>query len=88
MHRIIRAIIYVIAVCAIVFGLYVFSNARALAGRCKDAPVNLGPFPTTAHVCDNGDGTVTSCWASVLPMSGGSCRDWPESSLPPGFWNS
>ena len=56
--------------------------------RCKDAPVAMGPFPTTAHICDNGNGTVTSCYTSALPVAGGQCHDWPSSSLPPGFWDN
>jgi hypothetical protein len=55
--------------------------------RCKDAPMEIGPFGGTAHVCDNGNGTVTSCYSTALPMFGGNCRNWPESTLPPGFWN-
>jgi hypothetical protein len=56
--------------------------------RCKDAPIVMGPFTQNAHVCDNGNGTVTSCYSGALVQFGGNCRDWPESSLPPGFWNN
>jgi hypothetical protein len=62
--------------------------AHAAPGQCKDAPIPMGPFGMTAHVCDNGNGTVTSCYSGNLPMFGGNCKDWPESSLPPNFWNT
>ncbi|UQX09652.1 hypothetical protein [Candidatus Mycobacterium methanotrophicum] len=55
--------------------------------RCKDAPIQTGPFTTNSRICDNGNGTVTSCYSGPLPMFGPPCRDWPASTLPPGFWD-
>jgi hypothetical protein len=52
--------------------------------RCKDVPAVFGEV---THVCQEPDGTITSCAVGPLPVMGPPCKQFPASALRPDFWS-
>jgi hypothetical protein len=76
--------LYLALLAVIIAVLVAPAVAHADPLRCKDVP---GAFGEVAHVCQLPDGTVQNCAVGPLPTMGPPCREYPASSVPPGFWN-